>query len=598
MMMAWELLGKTSADYEMIAVNHWQVAIDTHTANHPAAAHHCKSLAEIGDPCKLITSRTDRRVKLLWASPECTGHSRARGGKPSNDQSRSSANLILDFLDKLNVETLMIENVREFVDWGPLGVDNTPLKSKKGTLFNHWLAGLKVRGYKYEWRILNCADYGTPTTRQRFFLIAVKGNRTIRWPEPTHIGPAERAKQPLFADSRKPWVAAREVIDWADLGKDIFTQRKKPLVPNTMERIRAGARKFWGIEMDVTAMVQRGLVPLFVDLAEVSAAELAAWRPPVSDVEFRLLENYVGLPTLPYLADLHGKSTVHGVGEPVQTITAGAGHAAVVSPLVLPHRVFDRFDVDSPELPLRTITGTQQISVASPFLSPAFGERGDQAWRTHSIDDPAPTATSRGCGNLVTPALIAIDNASGAGVRSADLPLSTLVTKANVGLAQPLLVTCNHGVRAGESFEHRVSSVDRTMQTVTGSKGEALVSPFLAEYYGTSTASGVSEPVPTLTTRERFALVTMRLDEVDAPVGSYSWLPAGARVSRMMIFFRMLRLAECARAQSFPDDYKWTGTAKEQQVQVGNAVPPQMAMHLALPTLAQGGATRTAGVAA
>ncbi|QMV19673.1 hypothetical protein GOB94_13975 [Granulicella sp. 5B5] len=483
MRMAWELLGKTEHDYEMIAVNHWSVAIDTHTANHPGAAHHCKSLAEIGDPCKLITSRNDRRVKLLWASPECTGHSRARGGKPANDQSRSSANLVLDFLDKLNVETLMIENVREFVDWGPLGVDNRPLKSKKGSLFKHWLEGLRVRGYKYEWRILNCADYGTPTTRQRFFLIAVKGNRTIRWPEPTHIGPAEQKRQPLFADSRKPWVPARDIIDWSDLGKDIFTERKKALADNTMERIRAGARRFWGIEMDVAAMVHAGVVPLFVDMAAVSAADLLAWKkqqPFIPEFEFRLLDNFVGLPTMQsYQVDLHGTATVHGIDKPVQTITAGGGHVGVVSPIVLPHRVFEEFSVDSPDVPLRTITGTQ---------------------------------------------------------------------------------------------------------TVTGSKGEALVSPFIAEYYGTRNMIGIEQPLPTLTTRDRFALVAMRLDQVQSP----EWLPVGAVVSRMAIFFRMLRLAECARAQSFPDDYKWTGTAKEQQVQVGNAVPPQMAMHLTLPTLAQG----------
>ncbi len=258
-------LNVPNSDLEVIAINHWQLAIDTHSANHPFVKHRCASLGQIADPAQLV-SRKDRRVKLLCASPECTHHSRARGGKPANDQSRASANLVLDFLDKLYVENLIIENVREFVDWGPLGANGKPMKSKKGELFQVWLQALVARGYRYEWRILNCADYGAPTTRQRFFLIARRGNKRITWPAPTHLPAAELAQPKLFPETRKPWVAAREIIDWTDLGKDIFTERKKPLADKTMLRIRSGAKRFWGIDLDVAGIVNGGLVPFLVDL--------------------------------------------------------------------------------------------------------------------------------------------------------------------------------------------------------------------------------------------------------------------------------------------------------------------------------------------
>ncbi len=535
-LMALAALNVPNSDLEIIAINHWQVAIDTHTANHPFVRHRCASLGQIADPAQLV-SRKDRRVKLLCASPECTHHSRARGGKPANDQSRASANLVLDFLDKLYVENLIIENVREFVEWGPLGVNGRPMKSKKGELFQAWLQALTARGYRHEWRILNCADYGAPTTRQRFFLIARRGNRRISWPAPTHLPAAEIAKPRLFPDGRKPWVTAREIIDWSNLGRDIFTERKKPLADKTMLRIKGGAKRFWGIDLDVAGIVHGKLVP--------------------------------------FLVDLHGTGIARSIDDPVQTLAAQGNHVGVVQPILLPHRTFQNMAVDSVDAPLRTVTANSgDFAVAQAFLTPSFSESVGQAARSHSVDDPLPTATGRGCGNLVQPILVQIDHtgANAALVRGVNSPSPTMITKQNQALAIPMLVKVNHG-GAGEM---RSASVDAPLATVTGSHGDAMCSSVLIEYYGTQNMITVEEPTPTVTTHERFALMTMKLGErLDM-----SSFPPGARVYRLAIYFRMLTQRECARAQGFRDDYKWTGTKKEQQIQIGNAVPPPVAMAL------------------
>ena len=212
-------------DLELLAVNHWDLAISTHSMNHPEARHLCESIQSI-DPLEAIPSG---RVNLLWASPECTHHSIARGGRPRSDQSLASAWLILKWLSELYVERVIIENVKEFADWGPLGADGKPLKSKKGESFRAFLSSLKALGYRVDYRILCAADYGDPTTRRRLFIQAVRGNRPITWPEVSHTESPD-----LFGSS--PWKPAREIIDWSIPGSSLF-DRKKPLAPATMARI-------------------------------------------------------------------------------------------------------------------------------------------------------------------------------------------------------------------------------------------------------------------------------------------------------------------------------------------------------------------------
>lgn len=219
---------------DLLAINHWQTAIDTHTANHPGARHICATLDSIRPEAVIKGGR----LNIMVASPECTHHSVARGGRPVSDQLRASAWLILRWIESLRVDNILIENVQEFRNWGPLGVNNKPLKSRRGETYQAFLAALRSFGYSVEDNVLNAADYGDPTSRRRLFIMARRNGKKINWPEPTHGDPD------LFTD-RKPYRTAREIIDWAIKGQPI-SERKRPLSPNTMRRIVAGIKKFSG----------------------------------------------------------------------------------------------------------------------------------------------------------------------------------------------------------------------------------------------------------------------------------------------------------------------------------------------------------------
>lgn len=169
-------------DVDLLAINHWPVAIATHSKNHKFARHLCTGLDTV-DPRKVVPSG---RLDLLVASPECTHHSNARGGRPMSDQSRASAWHIVRWAEALRIENIIVENVREFMSWGPLGSNGRPLKSRTGETFQAWLNALRSLNYRVEHRILNAADYGDPTTRQRLFVLAKLNNRPVHWPQPSH----------------------------------------------------------------------------------------------------------------------------------------------------------------------------------------------------------------------------------------------------------------------------------------------------------------------------------------------------------------------------------------------------------------------------
>jgi DNA (cytosine-5)-methyltransferase 1 len=358
---------------DLLAVNHWPVAIETHSRNHPAARHLCETLDSV-DPRKVVPGK---HLHLLVASPECTHHSRARGGKPMSDQSRASAWHIPRWLEALNVDALIVENVVEFMEWGPLGTNGKPLKSRKGETFRAWKAAIESLGYTFDHKTLNAANYGDATTRERWFGLARKGRKRIGWPEPSH------GSRDSLLRHVKPWRSAREIIDWTMPGTSIYG-RKKPLAPKTLARIAEGIRRFSGGQF-VLAQGQGGV-----------ARDVAQPIPTITtDGAVRVVEPFL----IPFYGERPGQPPrSHSLREPVPTIPAsGDGKFALIDPIVVTmrqHTAARRLDD-----PLTAITGSgNHHLLVEAFIACYYGTTN-----LHSVRDPLPTITTKDRFALVEP---------------------------------------------------------------------------------------------------------------------------------------------------------------------------------------------------
>lgn len=231
---------KNGSDIELFAINHWETAIATHSLNFPHDESICRDIEDI-NPLRVVPGR---HVELLWASPACTHFSTARGGKPMDEQSRVTPFTVCNWIEKLDVKRVMIENVPEFQSWGPLDENFRPVKEAKGDTFHAFVSMIRSLGYEVDWRVLNCADYGAPTTRRRLFVQAVKkgSGKQLLWPQATHV-PANTDN--MFSDGKPSWVPARDIIDWS-LKSTPIEQRTRPLADNTMRRIMQGIERYWG----------------------------------------------------------------------------------------------------------------------------------------------------------------------------------------------------------------------------------------------------------------------------------------------------------------------------------------------------------------
>ena len=311
----------------LTAVNHWDRAVSTHSANHPGSRHLCASIDSL-NPRDLFK---EGQLDLLWGSPECTHHSRARGGRPMLDQSRATAWCITRWAEALRPSVVMVENVPEFLEWGPLGVDGKPLQSRKGETFQAWIQTMRSIGFTVDWRVLCAADYGDPTTRRRLFVQAVRGRRQILWPEPTHTRELD-----LFG--RPQWKSSGEhAIDWSLPITDIC-DRKRPLAPKTMARIREGLSKHGGrpfiVAMEHGGRTVSAAQPLpTVTCARGGAMGVAYLLPQQSDGRLRpVTEPCPTVSTSGAIAlviEYYGNGKARPVTEPLPTVTCNDRFALV-----------------------------------------------------------------------------------------------------------------------------------------------------------------------------------------------------------------------------------------------------------------------------
>lgn len=317
----------------MSAINHWERAIETHSANFPSAEHFCESVEHL-DPCKVVPGQ---HLDLLWASPECTHHSNARGGRPRDNQSRCSAWIILKWLQELYVDRVIIENVPEFLQWGPLDSKGIPVVSAKGTIFSAFICALHSLGYQTDYKILCAADYGAATTRRRLFIQAVKGRKKIIWPHFTNFEKTEN--ESLF--DYKEWNSVEKVIDWSLPSESIY-DRKIPLADNTMRRIENGMKKFWGKNAEpflvqyhggeagykrcysvheplptIDCSPRYGLVEPFIMKYYTAGTECDSIHSPLSTISTNPHHYLV----TPFLVKYYGNSSTETIFRPLDTIT-------------------------------------------------------------------------------------------------------------------------------------------------------------------------------------------------------------------------------------------------------------------------------------
>lgn len=323
-----------------VAINHWPKAVATHAANHPGIHHLCESIERV-DPTVAVPSG---RLDLLWASPECTHHSVARGGRPRQDQSRAGANHVLSWLDKLYVRSVIIENVPEFADWGPLSPAGKPLPSRKGASFAAFLASLEARNYQVDWRILNAADYGDATTRRRLFIVARRRPARVRWPEPTHRPPGATLD---LLGTAAPYRAAKEIIDWSLPSASIY-ERRRALSPKTLARIEAGLRRYGLGPFLVSLEHGSRLCPVDAPLNTITTAKGGAHA---------LIE--------PLLLPQHGGGQLRPVSRPVPTIACD-GAIGLVEPFLV--KYFGTATTQSVAEPLHTVTAKPRFGLAQPLV--------------------------------------------------------------------------------------------------------------------------------------------------------------------------------------------------------------------------------------
>lgn len=415
--LAFEELGIPTRDLCGHAINHWDLAVSTHGRNFPWIRVHQEDITA-------VTARDFglERIHLLWASPSCVHHSRARGGRPKEEQQRSHAWEVVDrWLRVAQVDVLLVENVPEFQDWGPLDEAGQPIKERKGEDFHAFVADLEGLGYRVEWRVLCAADFGDPTIRRRFFLQAVRDGLPIVWPEPTHRDPRKPAG--LFDAALPPWRTAAECIDWSIPVPSIF-DRKKPLAEATLRRIAAGVERF----------VLKGR-PFIVNLTHGGRLENADEPMKTITTANRGEKAIVAasMVSLRGTAPDQIQASAGSVEAPLPTVSAGGGHAALVAAFMAKHY---GGVVGAPlDQPTPTVTGTDHNAlVAASLIQTGFGERKGQAARVLNLEAPLGTVMAGGCKHGLVAAFLQQYYSNGGQHQTPADPMHAVTTIARHGL--------------------------------------------------------------------------------------------------------------------------------------------------------------------
>jgi DNA (cytosine-5)-methyltransferase 1 len=498
-----------------IAINHDADAIAMHSINHPDTMHYQSDIFEV-DPYSVTQGKP---VGLLWGSPDCTHFSKAKGGKPVSKRRRGLAWVIKRWAGTVRPRVIIMENVEEFMTWGPLVAQNRtgeymplwkqelrPDAKRKGKTYKRFIAELHALGYQTKSKILCAADYGVPTIRKRWFLIARCDGQPIVFPKPTH---SKDGKGGLL-----PWVPVADIIDWSlptysvFLAKEEVKERKlpckRPLAQKSMMRIAAGVDRY----------------------------------------------------------TLQNKNPF---------IVPSEHNHKIISPFIVHHQNSSNTGVNNIKEPLRTVTAMPKgggMAIAAPHITTYYSSKGDEQ-RGQSLYEPLATQGTANRHGLVTAFMAKYYS----GVIGADIrePAGTITTWDHHALVTANIMT--------NTSKHAPSDMLEPLPTITTGNQQALVTSglvyaLMTSYYGQSKdGHDISSPLGTVTTKERFGIVTVFVN--GEPMVIYD------------IGMRMLTPRELFRAQGFPDSYiieygahgKKLSTATQVE-KCGNSVCPPMAAAL------------------
>lgn len=562
------------------AINHDPDAILMHQTNHPQTRHYCESVWDV-DPWEVTRGRP---VGLAWFSPDCKHFSKAKGSKPVDRNIRGLAWIVLKWAGTVKPRVIILENVEEFQTWGPVR-KGKPVKSRRGETFRKWKEQLQVLGYEIEHRELVAADYGAPTIRKRFFLIARCDGKKIIWPERTH---APKDSEEVKNGKCKPWRGAAEIIDWTIPCPSIFDttdeikekygiRAVRPLAVNTQKRIARGIEKF----------VLQNKEPFIVP---IGYGERKGQAPRVHDIK-----------------------------EPVSTVVS-SGKQYLCQPELSPFIVQvnhkgEQFRGQELKEPIPTITGKHGYGLATPVMTAIAVSKAEQCLAMPSLIQYHTEQPERVRGQGMDEPIMTLDAANRYGLSVAYLaeyfqngrpldvnsPLHTSTTKDRECLCMAHMEKFFSGGYTGNG-----SDANTPLGTVTAVDHNGLVETFISKFYKTGIGQKPDEPLHTVTTSAgHFGIVTVKMNrsemnlhhwnEVRELLNAYCGYAIAADeillldVNGTMYFIsdiglRMLTPRELYAANGFPPDYiidhDYTGKAYGKTKQVarcGNAVPPPFA---------------------
>lgn len=332
-----------------IAVNHDPEAIRIHKVNHPNTLHLTEDIFKV-DLQKQVAGR---HVALMWASPDCTSHSKAKGGQPRKKGLRILPWAVYKHAKLILPDVIIMENVEEIQQWGPLDESGRPIKSRAGEDYNKFMNAMKSLGYAVESRELVAADYGAPTTRKRWYAVLRRGGKEIVWPKATHSKTGDPGTE--------PWLECGDYMDWSDLGNSIFT-RKRPLADATMRRIANGYRKYV-VENDKPYIVDnKDAVAFLIQYhGETKAGDSRGQllTEPIKTID---TSNRYGLVTA-FISKFYKSGTGQSCAEPLHTITTSPGHFGLISAFLI--KYYGTGCGQTLDAPLATITTKDRFGLVN-----------------------------------------------------------------------------------------------------------------------------------------------------------------------------------------------------------------------------------------